>query len=326
MGGSPPPPPPPARQPRESAKEASMYYRNLAMEYAVQAATDSYTSAVIVKTLADILLPETDSQLRGLINNHYNIVNEYRRAQIIYSTTVITFLDVDSLVKASIDQLNTIRGVGETYLEVFDRSVIKKITEGIARVYEGQSQLQKNYDEAAAELEAIKQLYQSTDMPTADKDALYNQRSAKISALCAASQTLSANMVSLLEEMKGDVDKDDSLKSAAASRGTMRTGTINAIENLKDINRQIQKVYSTNIQNYQKELARRNRWYEYYRSQANLVRGDRRRIVIDPAVFRRLLNWAQNAHMNAVYAALYAVSAGWNAGTDRNKVHPAPQN
>jgi predicted nucleic acid-binding Zn-ribbon protein len=326
MGGSPPPPPPPARQPRESAKEVSMYHRNQAFEYAIQAAGDSYTSAVIVKTLADILLPETESQLRNEISSHYTISTDYRKAQIIYATTVQTFLDVDSLVKASIDQLNTIRGVGETYLDNFDRSVIKKITENITKVYKGQSDIQKAYDDAYNELEAVKTLFRDTSKTAAEKNPLYQQRIAVIEAKCSFAEGKKTEMEGLLNEMQTAVDNEDSLKAASNSRGTMITGSNNAIENLRDINRQIQKTYATNIQTYQKELDRRNRWYEYYRDKANLVRGDRRRIVIDPAVFRRLLNWAQNAHMNAVYAAIYAVSSDYYANNDRNKVHPAPQN
>jgi hypothetical protein len=321
MGGSPPPPPPPARQPREGAKEESMYHRNLAFSYAIQAAGDSYTSAMIVKTLADILLPETESQLRREINDHYTIVTEYRRAQIIYSTTVQTFLDVDSLVKASIDKLNTIRGVGETYLDDFDQSVIKYITEGITTVYKNQSAIQEKFIQANSNLELIKTLYETASPLTADeKEPIYKKHADEIQRLCDESRAIYTSVETIINDMKTRIDNDSSLKFADTSRSSIKTTSANSRENLQSVAGQINAIYTKNVQDYSKELERRRKWYDYYRRQADLVR-ERQKIVIDPAVFRRLMNWAHNAHLNAVYAALYAVSANDHAFRDRNVVY-----
>lgn len=297
-----------------------MYHRNNAFSYAIQAAGDSYRSAIIVKTLADILLPETETQLRREINDHYAIVTEYRRAQIIYTTTVQTFLDVDSLVKASIDKLNTIRGVGETYLDDFDTSVIKYITEGVSSVYKQQSAIQEKFIQANSNLELIETLYETSPLSAIEKEPIYNTHLSQIERLCDEAGTIYNSVETIINLMKTRIDEDSSLKFADTSRSSINTASINSRGNLQNVVPQINAIYTKNVQDYTKELERRRKWYEYYRKQADLVR-ERNKIVIDPAVFRRLMNWAHNAHLNAVYAALYAVSANSHAFRDRNTVY-----
>lgn len=323
MGGS-PPPPPPKPQPLEWAKETSMYNRNIAYDNAVAAAYDSYTSSVIVKTLADILLPETETQLRNEINAHYTIVVEYRRSVIIYHTTIQTFLEVDALVKASIDKLNTIRGVGETYLNNFDQSVIQTITEGITEVYKKQSAIQKLFVQASANLEKVKSIYKSQALNTDEKNKQYAAEIAKITQRCNQATSIYNSVADLIKEMTTQIYNDSSLTFADKSRTRVKKASGDARAQLASVEKQINDVYTKNVKDYTKELERRRKWYDYYRKQADLVR-DRQRIVIDPAVFRRLLNWAHNAHLNAVYAALFALFSGWAAETQRNTVHPSPE-
>jgi hypothetical protein len=318
MGGS-PPPPPPARQPYNQNKEDSMYFRNLAFSNAVTAATDSYTAAIIVKTLADILLPITDRQLRQMIDFHFNVVAEYRRAQIVYTTTVATFYEVDTLVKASIDKLKMIQNVGETYLDDYDNSVLKYITTEVGNIYKLQNDLQNYAVEANDELEKIRVLYNgsNTGKTQAELDAEYNTRLAKINTLCTNSTTVSTTIASKIAEMKRRLADNTILDMVVQSKTSMAQ-TIPAVnQNLQDTNRQIQARIATNIEGLMKELETRNRWYAFYRRQADEVE-NRNQIAIRPAMFIRLLNWAKHSHWNAIHSALHALSANAYAYQDRN--------
>lgn len=325
MGGSPPPPPPPKRQPLEWAKEYSMKQQNIAYDNAVAAAYDSYTSAIILKTLADILLPETETQLRNEINSHYQIVTEYRRSLIIYHTTVLTFLQVDSLVKASIDKLQTIRGVGETYLDAFDSEVVKVITNGVTELYQQQSKLQEMFIEAADKVAQIKSIYDKTSpnpLTTDEQEKAYNTHFAVIERLCNEANGIYSKVAMKIDEMTTAIGNTKPLNAAEQTKTDALGASKSSQANLRGVATQINDVYTANMKDYTKELERRRRWYEYYHKQANLVR-ERRRIVIDPAVFRRLMNWAQNAHYNAVLSALYAFMSGLYANIDRHRVHPS---
>lgn len=302
-----------------------MWNRNKAYDAAVAAAMDSYAGAIILKTLADILLPETDTQLRDEINAHYTITVEYRRSVIIYYTTVQTFMDVDSMVKASIDKLNTIRRVGETYIDDYDQTVINYITEGITEVYKHQSNLQKLFVDASSHLSSVKTVYKTDSLSVDEKQTAYNKHITELNRLCEEATTIYASVAEKIGVMKTKINEDTSLKLADTSRKTVLNTSINSRANLANIGIQINNVYTQNITDYTAELARRRKWYDYYRKQADLVR-ERKRVVIDPAVFRRLLNWAHNAHLNAVYAALYALFSGWSAEIRRHTVHPDPDN
>jgi chromosome segregation ATPase len=323
MGGSPPPPPPPKRQPLEFAKEDSMFYRNQAFRYAIQAASDSYTSAIIVKTLADILLPESEAQLRNEINALYTNVTEYRRQQIIYSTTVQTFLDVDSLVIATVEKLETIRDLGNAYLDNYGQNA-STIIENIITLFKNASSMQDKFVEANKELNSVKILYETSSLNAEKKLEIYQKHTNKIQALCDDANSIHTTIENLINKMKTLVDDDSSLKSARGTKPAMTSTSTSGIGSLRSFNEQITDEYTKNIQEYNKELERRRKWYVYYSKKADLVR-ERNKIVINPAVFRRLMNWAQNAHMNAVYAALYATSANTYAYRDRNTIHPNPR-
>ena len=320
MGGS-PPPPPPEPQPRESAKEDSMYWRNRSYDEAVTASKNSYRAAVTIKALADLLLPITDEQLRKAIDEHYQIVNEYRKAQTIYTTTVRTFIDVDLLIRAAIEKLSSIRQIGETHVNEFDKTVIQYITENIQHLYKQQSEIQKLYVKAAAELAEIKKTYMESVMTTDEKQAIYDEKVALLRTDCANATAIYGDIAGRIGEMSTRIDNDGSLTTANGTRPVVSQTVDDTQDQLRDVTKQILKNYTTNIDQYKKELERASKWYSYYNAKANLVR-DRNRVVIDPAVFRRLLDLAKSAHMNAVYSAIYAVSANKSAYTDRNVVGP----
>ena len=320
MGGS-PPPPPPEPQPRESAKEDSMYWRNRSYDEAVTASKNSYSAAVTIKALADLLLPITDEQLRKAIDEHYQIVNEYRKAQTIYTTTVRTFIDVDLLIRAAIEKLSSIRQIGETHVNEFDKTVIQYITENIQHLYKQQSEIQKLYVKAAAELAEIKKTYMESVMTTDEKQAIYDEKVALLRTDCANATAIYVDIAGRIGEMSTRIDNDGSLTTANGTRPVVSQTVDDTQVQLRDVTKQILKNYTTNIDQYKKELERASKWYSYYNAKANLVR-DRNRVVIDPAVFRRLLDLAKSAHMNAVYSAIYAVSANKSAYTDRNVVGP----
>jgi hypothetical protein len=323
MGGSPPPPPPPARQPRENAKETSMYWRNRAYDEAVAAASNSYRAAAVLKALVDILDPLTDQQLRAAINEHYRVVSEYRRAQIIYTTTVRTFADVDGLIKSAIDKLTSIRSLGETHINNFDQSVIQYITENITRLYTQQSELQKLQRDALVHLNTIRTTYQSSPLTTDEKQAIYDREREKLVTACASATALVTDIVTRIETMKGRVVQTDSLEYAGQTRPVVSQTVLDTNEQLRSATATIIRTYTTNVAQYRRDLERASRWYDYYRNRANLVR-DRNRVIINPEVFRRLLDLAKSAHMNAIYAALHGFFAHWSAYMDRNKVHPSP--
>lgn len=319
MGGSPPPPPPPEPQPREDAKEASMDWRNKAYDQAVVAATRSYTAAATLKALADILDPLTDQQLRAAIDEHYRIVNEYRRAQTIYTTTVRTFTEVDSLIKSAIDKLTSLRILGDTHVNNFDQTVIKYITDNITNLYTKQSEMQRNYAAATSNLSIIKSIYESSPLPTNEKQRIYEEQYSNIATYCQSSSNIYLNVSSSIAEMKFRIEDDSSLTIADRTRPLVDEGAKDAIQQLGDTTQQLLKNYNTNIEAYKKELERASKWYEYYTSKANLVR-DKSRVIINPAIFVQLLDLAKSAHMNAVYSALFAMSANVWAYTNRNVV------
>ena len=319
MGGSPPPPPPPAPQPREGAKEASMYWRNRAYDEAVDAATRSYTAASILKALVDLLDPLTDQQLRNAINEHYRIVNEYRRAQIIYTTTVRTFTDVDSLIRAAIERLSSARQLGETHLNEFDRSVIQYTTSNVTLLYTKQSEIQQSYVSAASNLSIIKNAYENSPLTTAENEHIYNEQYSNIQTFCRQASNIYENVSANILEMSQRIDNQYSLTTAGNTFPVVVSGIDDVSEQLRNTTAQIQRTYTTNIETYRQELERASRWYNYYSARANLVR-DRNRVIINPAVFRSLLDLAKSAHMNAVYAALFAFGANIWAYNDRNQV------
>lgn len=318
MGGS-PPPPPPIPQPREDAKEASMGYRNRAYDEAVEAAKQSYIAASILKALVNLLDPLTEQQLRDAINEHYRIVNEYRRAQIVYTTTVRTFTDVDSLIRAAIERLSSARHLGETHLNEFDRTVIQYTTSNVTQLYTKQSQLQEKFLSASSNLSIIKNTYENSPLSTAEKEAIYNEKIKNIRLLCSQASNIYENVSATISEMSRRIDDEHSLTIVSESRPVVSATVDNVSIQLRNTTAQIQRTYSTNIAAYRQDLERASRWYNYYLSRANLVR-DRNRVIIDPAVFRNLLDLAKSAHMNAVYAALFAFGGNIWAYLDRNKV------
>lgn len=325
MGGSPspPPPPPPARQPYEGAKETSMYWRNRSFDEAVVAATNSYKVAVTLKALVDILDPLTDQQLRAAINEHYRIVLEYRRAQIIYTTTVKTFLEVDGLIKAAIDNLTSIRSLGETHINEFDRSVIQYISEKITYLYTQQSELQKMYRAALVILDTIRTAYKPSSLTTDEKMAIYTTERTKLVTVCTYARAMVDEIVSDIETMKERVGQTESLEYANNTRGVIITTVDNTNTQLSNTTQEILKSYTSNVEQYKKELERVTKWYSYYKQKADLVR-DKKNVIINPEVFQRLLDLAKSTHMNAIYAALYATSSNTAAWNDRHKVHPNP--
>jgi hypothetical protein len=322
MGGSPPPPPPPARQPYEGAKESSMYWRNRSYSEAVAAATNSYKAAATLKALVDILDPLTDQQLRAAINEHYRLVTEYRRAQIIYTTTVKTFLEVDGLIKAAIDKLTSIRSLGETHLNHFESSVIQFISGKIINLYTQQSELQKIHQNALANLNTIRTTYEPSLLTTDEKLTIYNTQYGKLVTACNNATTLVNGIVSDIETMKTRVTQMESLDLASKTRGMVGATIVDTNTQLQNTTLAVLKTYTVNLEQLKKELERVSKWYSYYKTKADLVR-DKKKVIINPAVFRTLLDLAKSAHMDAIYAALYAVSADWNAWHDRNVVNPA---
>jgi hypothetical protein len=318
-GGSPPPPPPPARQPYNANKETSMYYRNVAFSNAVRAAVDSYTAAIVVKTLADILVPVTDRQLREMIDFHFNVVAEYRRAQIIYIATVETFYEVDTLVKASVDKLKMIQNVGETYLDEYDKTTLKFIVDQITEIYNKQNTLQTLAVEGNTQLEIIKNLFNgsATSKTIQEINAEYDTLVDSIRSKCNQSNTILADVKDKVAVMKEKIDNDDLLKLVAQSKGTMAQALIASKENLQDSNRQIQQRMGENIEGLMKELENRNKWYAFYKKQADEVE-NRNLIAIRPEMFIRLLNWAKHSHLMSIYSALHALSASNYAFQDRN--------
>lgn len=323
MGPSPSSPPPPKRQPYEGAKETSMYWRNRSFDEAIAAATASYRAAVTLKALVDIFDPLVDQQLRAAINEHYRIVLEYRKAQIIYTTTVKTFIEVDGLIKAAIDKLTSIRSLGETHINNFDQTVIQYISVNITQLYTQQSELQKIHRDALANLSTIRSTYQFSTLTTDEKQAIYEAERAKLVTACANATALVADINTRIDTMKQRVVQTESLEYANETRPVVSDTVDETNVRLRNVTQEILKSYTVNVEQFKKDLERASKWYSYYKTRADLVR-DKNKVIINPEVFRRLLDLAKSTHMNAIYAAVHAVGSDSAAWQDRHRVHPSP--
>jgi len=122
MGSSSPPspPPPPAPQPYKREKEESMRNRNEAFNAAIEAAQSAYTAAVTIKTLADILLPVSEKNLKEAIDEHFRTVSEFRQAHIKYVASVNAFLHIDAVIETSVQKIEAFKTVGEVNVDAFD--------------------------------------------------------------------------------------------------------------------------------------------------------------------------------------------------------------
>lgn len=322
MGGS-PPPPAPKPQPRENSKEESMYWRNNAFDAAITAATNSYTAASILKGLAEILDPLTEQQLRAAIDEFYRNVTEFYRAFIIYSTTVKTFMEVDGLIRSAIDTLINIQSLGETHLNHFDQSVVQYITTNSITLFTKQAELQKIQQQASTSFNAIRSVYESLSTSIEEKESIYARESVKLQTACTAATQTMSEIFMIIEEMKTRISDFDSLDQAANTRPVISSTIEQTRNRLRSTTAEIKKTYTKNIETYNKELEIAKRWYQYYKAKADLVR-DKNRIIINPEILRRVLDIAKSAHMNAIYAAIFAYYAGTSADARRNTVHPDP--
>jgi hypothetical protein len=318
MGSSPPPPPPPPqRQPYSWTKEASMQNRNEAFGYAIEAARNSYTAAVIVKTLADRLLPITEAQLRAEINEHYRVVTDYQRARIIYNSTVNTFLHVDSIIASSLNKLDAIKDIGEVNIDALD-TMFKGLLQTYNSMLSHESAIDGLYKQATQKLNEIKTVletaYQSTS-PSAYSaaDAIIAKK--EIDAFSSQANARLAQATTTKREAEQIMNIQNPLGPVTTARAAATSMVDKVIQTLMGVTDAIIRTHNTDISKLQKELDRLKRWQEVYRSRADNVR-NRDTIVLNGDIFIRLLYWARNAHINAIYSAMYAFTANRYAYQD----------
>lgn len=315
----PPPPPPPLRQPYKWEKEQSMKNRNDAFAYAIEAARSSYTSAVIVKTLADRLLPITEEQLRKEIDEHYRVVTDYQKARIIYNATANTFLHVDGIIASSLDKLDAIRDVGEISIDALDTNYQQMLTKYNSMLsYE--TEMQKVHSDAFAKLEQIKRVLETAYTSTA------TNAYAEADAIIAKNEiegyhTKATSILTDAQKTKNETDvlMQDAIPTTQAeqTRTSANEMVTRVMQALSGVTATIVSKYNTDVTALQKELERLKKWQVVYRSRSEKVR-NRENIVLNGDVFIRLLYWARNAHINAIYSAMHAFTANRFAYQDVN--------
>lgn len=318
MGRSPPPPPPPARQPYKWEKEESMKNRNESFAYAIEASRSSYTAAVVVKTLADRLLPITEERLRTEINEHYRIVTEYQKASILYNATANTFLYVDSIIASSLNKIDAIRDIGEVNIDYLDTH-FKTLLQHYNTMLSHEASINNTYTDASAVINQIKKTFDSGN---------YSGMNAIINAIPNKITTFASDSRSKLAEATATKNLIDTLMTtnpnpssgAEASRSSASSMVDKVIQTLQGVTDRVVKTYNTDISKLQKELERLKKWQVVYKARADEVR-NRDNIILNGDVFLQLLYWARNAHANAIYAAMYAFSANRYAYQD---VHNVP--
>lgn len=318
MGSSPPPPPPPPqRQPYRWEKETSMGNRNEAFAYAIEAARSSYTAALIVKTLADRLLPITEAQLKAEIEQHYNVVTEYQKSRIIYNATVNTFLHVDSIIASSLDKLDAIKNIGEVNIDALD-VIFQGLLNNYNSMLSHEASIEQIYKNATAKLNEIKgvleQAYTSTS-PSAYARADEIIAKKEIDAFSTQAQNKVTEANKTMEDVNRIMSNSNPAIPAQQSRASALTMVDRVIQTLQGVTEAIVRTYNTDVSKLNKELERLQRWQAVYKSRADNVR-NRDYIVLNGDIFIRLLFWARNAHINAVYAAMYAFTANRYAYQD----------
>jgi hypothetical protein len=319
MGSSPPPPPPPPpqRQPYRWEKESSMGNRNEAFAYAIEASRNSYTAALIVKTLADRLLPITEAQLKAEIDQHYVVVTEYQKSRIIYNSTVNTFLHVDSIIASSLDKLDAIKDIGEVNIDALD-TLFQGLLQKYNSMLSHEASVEQIYKNATAKLNEIKGILESAYSSTspsayAQADAIIAKK--EIDAFSTQAQAKVVEARRTKTEADTLMNAGDPSIPAQQSRDSALSMVDKVIQTLQGVTESIVRTYNTDVTKLNKELERLKRWQAVYKSRADSVR-NRDNIVLNGDVFIRLLFWARNAHINAIYSAMYAFTANRYAYQD----------
>ena len=307
---SPPPPPPPIPQPYKREKEESMRNRNEAFNAAIAAAQTAYTAAVTVKTLADILLPVSEKNLKEAIDEHLRIVSEFRKDLIKYSASVNAFLHIDSVIETSIQKIEALKTVGEVNVDAFDLYA-GSIQDSYANVQKLKSDIDSKLATGRSKGNEIKSILEkaySSSQHYKAADAIIEKR--EVDKLSEEAQNLFQQAAAALASVESVLASNRNLETAQASKDSALAMTDTVIRLIGISTKNLTDKYGENIRDLESKRARAKDWYETYKRKADRVRNFEE-ILINGDVFRQLLQLSKVTHSNAIMAALTA----WIANT-----------
>jgi hypothetical protein len=307
---SPPPPPPPIPQPYKREKEESMRNRNEAFNAAIAAAQTAYTAAVTVKTLADILLPVSEKNLKEAIDEHLRIVSEFRKELIKYSASVNAFLHIDSVIETSIQKIEALKTVGEVNVDAFDLYA-GSIQDSYANVQKLKSDIDSKLATGRSKVNEIKSILEkaySSSQHYKAADAIIEKR--EVNKLSEEAQNLFQQAAAALASVESVLASNRNLETAQASKDSALAMTDTVIRLIGISTKNLTDKYGENIRDLESKRARAKDWYETYKRKADRVRNFEE-ILINGDVFRQLLQLSKVTHSNAIMAALTA----WIANT-----------
>jgi len=312
MGSSSPPspPPPPAPQPYKREKEESMRNRNEAFNAAIEAAQSAYTAAVTIKTLADILLPVSEKNLKEAIDEHFRTVSEFRQAHIKYVASVNAFLHIDAVIETSVQKIEAFKTVGEVNVDAFDLYA-GSIQDSYANVQKLKSDIDSKLALARSKVNEIKSIlekaYSSSEHYKA-ADAIIEKR--EVNKLSEEAQDLFKQAAAALASVESVLASNRNLETAQASKESALAMTTTVISLIGISTQNLTNQYEANIKTLESQRARAKEWYDTYKRKADRVRNFNE-ILITGDVFRRLLQYSNFAFQYAIAAA----AAAWTSNT-----------
>jgi len=287
-----------------------MRNRNEAFNAAIAAAQTAYTAAVTVKTLADILLPVSEKNLKEAIDEHLRIVSEFRKELIKYSASVNAFLHIDSVIETSIQKIEALKTVGEVNVDAFDLYA-GSIQDSYANVQKLKSDIDSKLATGRSKVNEIKSILEkaySSSQHYKAADAIIEKR--EVNKLSEEAQNLFQQAAAALASVESVLASNRNLETAQASKDSALAMTDTVIRLIGISTKNLTDKYGENIRDLESKRARAKDWYETYKRKADRVRNFEE-ILINGDVFRQLLQLSKVTHSNAIMAALTA----WIANT-----------